>query len=364
MLMYSTCLFCNRPLGSNEAIEHFPVGRRLAFDPEKGRLWVVCRKCERWNLSPLEIRWEAIEQCERRFRETRLRVSTDNVGLAKLKEGLELVRIGVPLRPEFAAWRYGDQFGRRRRRAIAYTAAGVTAGGLIIVGGIAAGASLGGMWWLVPRAIQNWQAERVVSRLRNERGDPIRVQGKHLETSRVVPIGYEGGWALQLRYAEGWKKGSSKKSHTMLLTGDEAIRVAGQLMAAVNRAGGSKKTIQYAVRRIEEAGDPARYLQDAAREADRFRSGKLASVGPGKEDKIKAGSLKQLPAPTRLAIEMATQEQAEREAMEGELQMLEAAWREAEEIAQIADTLLVPTEVDTFIEAEKERLKTSGQLND
>jgi hypothetical protein len=113
--MYSTCLFCHSALGSNEAIEHFPVGRRLAFDAAKGRLWVVCGKCQRWNLTPIEERWESIEDCERQFAATRLRVSSDNVGLARLKEGLELVRIGKPMRPEFAAWRYGDQFGRRQR---------------------------------------------------------------------------------------------------------------------------------------------------------------------------------------------------------------------------------------------------------
>ena len=28
--MYATCLFCNKPLGQNESIEHFPIGRRLA----------------------------------------------------------------------------------------------------------------------------------------------------------------------------------------------------------------------------------------------------------------------------------------------------------------------------------------------
>ena len=85
--MYKTCLFCKKPLGSNEVIEHFPVGRRLAFDAAKGRLWVVCRKCRRWNLTPLE-----------------------------------------PLRPEFAAWRYGDQMGERMRRQIAASAAGFPAG--------------------------------------------------------------------------------------------------------------------------------------------------------------------------------------------------------------------------------------------
>jgi hypothetical protein len=65
--MYSTGLFWDRSLGSNEVVEEFPVGRRLAFDAAKGRLWVVCRKCERWNLSPLEGRWETIETGERRL---------------------------------------------------------------------------------------------------------------------------------------------------------------------------------------------------------------------------------------------------------------------------------------------------------
>jgi hypothetical protein len=116
--MYGTCLFCNASLGANEVVETFPVGRRLAFDARRGRLWVVCRRCERWNFSPIEERWEAVEDLERMFRETRVRASTENVGLARHREGLELVRIGQPLRPEFAAWRYGDQFGRRRRRAI------------------------------------------------------------------------------------------------------------------------------------------------------------------------------------------------------------------------------------------------------
>src|SRR5690242_16325906 len=125
--MFPSCLFCHASLGTNAMVEHFPVGRRLAFDGDKGRLWVVCTKCGQWNLSPLEERWEAIEECERFFRGTRLRVSTDNIGLARLADGLTLVRIGRPQRPEMAAWRYGDQFGRRRRRAILYAGGGVLA---------------------------------------------------------------------------------------------------------------------------------------------------------------------------------------------------------------------------------------------
>ncbi len=101
--MYAACLFCHGALGRNESIEHFPVGRRLAFDAAKGRLWVVCPRCARWNLTPLEARWEAIEEAERAYRDAKLRVATDNVGLAKLREGTELVRIGSPMLPEFAA---------------------------------------------------------------------------------------------------------------------------------------------------------------------------------------------------------------------------------------------------------------------
>src|SRR5437763_1302753 len=88
--MYSTCIFCHASLGTNEAVEHFPIGRRIAFDAARGRLWAVCRKCERWNLSPLDERWEAIEECERLFRDSRLRVSTDNIGLARLRVPYEV----------------------------------------------------------------------------------------------------------------------------------------------------------------------------------------------------------------------------------------------------------------------------------
>ena len=114
--MYATCLFCNSALGANETLKHFPVGRRIAFDAAKGRLRVVCRTCDRWNLSPLETRWEAIEDAERVFRVTRTRTSAANIALARVNEGTDLVRIGAPMRPEFTAWRYGNQFGSRRRK--------------------------------------------------------------------------------------------------------------------------------------------------------------------------------------------------------------------------------------------------------
>ncbi len=54
--------------------------------------------------------------------------------------------------------------------------------------------------------------------------------------------------------------------------------------------------------------------------------------------------------PTKLALEMALHEEQERRALEGELWLLERAWEEAEEIAAISDSLLLPTGTDTFFE--------------
>jgi len=61
------------------------------------------------------------------------------------------------------------------------------------------------------------------------------------------------------------------------------------------------------------------------------------------------GRVSRLPAATRLALEMVLHEEQERVALEGELAALETAWREAEEIAAIADNLLVPSETETLI---------------
>jgi len=55
-----------------------------------------------------------------------------------------------------------------------------------------------------------------------------------------------------------------------------------------------------------------------------------------------------LPLVDRLALEMAAHEESERRAMSGELAELEAAWRGAEEIAEIADAMFDDEELETF----------------
>ena len=85
--VFKTCVHCCDHLGANEVLSTFPVGERLAFDSVKGRLWVICPRCSRWNLTPLEERWEAIEECDRLFRITPARLATDRIGLAVVAIG-------------------------------------------------------------------------------------------------------------------------------------------------------------------------------------------------------------------------------------------------------------------------------------
>src|SRR2546422_5065943 len=63
--MYRTCAFCNGKLDGDGGPSGLGVGRRLAFDEWKGRLWVICPKCARWNLGPLDDRLEQIEALAR-----------------------------------------------------------------------------------------------------------------------------------------------------------------------------------------------------------------------------------------------------------------------------------------------------------
>lgn len=367
--MYTTCLFCNRHLGTNEAIPDFPVGRRLAFDLERGRLWVVCRHCGRWNLTPLEERWEAMEECERRFHRTPLRVASDNVGMAQLREGLQLVRIGKAQRTELAAWRYGRYALRlpwRRSRLASY------ARDAAVRAGKAADAFVRELPHLRLRYdVMTWirlRANRdgVVTVVYDAEGEPVPVRVRHLESAELLRPEPGEPWTIRVRHDHG----------VGVLAGDSGVRTAGKLLAAINGFSGSPEEVDYAITKLEDAGDPDGFFARVAALAMRTAWGRhpveefallpapLAPVAPvagpvmteaerlafyvttrsfwgrggiGSEPQT---LLPRLPLVDRLALEMAANEDVERRAMQGELAELEAAWREAEEIAAIADGLL------------------------
>jgi hypothetical protein len=350
--MYSTCLFCNHALGSNEIIEAFPVGRRLAFDQRRGRLWVVCQKCERWNLTPLEERWEAIESCERLFRDTLKRVSTEHIGLARLTEGLELVRIGEPLRPEFAAWRYGDQFGRRRRRAALGVAATVTmVVGLSMIG--LAGTVIGGTAAVVGTGINaaiQWgqlhrmgrRKRRLITRVTVPGGDRVLMRAGDFVHLKTRP-GAKDRWLVRVNFAGG----------RYSVDGAMGLHAMSSILPHLNYEAGTNAEVRAAVNQLEEAGGPEallRWVASRPEAQEPWMWNRWSNAPEG---------LHYLAIETRLALEMAVNEEREREALEGELTLLELAWKDAEEIAAIADQLLDSDEVDVmFARLQQTALKT------
>ncbi|MFW6078883.1 MAG: hypothetical protein ACODAE_04635 [Gemmatimonadota bacterium] len=354
--MYRHCVFCAADLGQNEVVEPFPVGRRLAYDQAKGRLWVVCRNCERWNLSPLEERWEAIETCEREYRETRLRASTENIGLARLSEGLELVRIGRPRRPEFAAWRYGDQFGRRRRRNLLLGGGGLALSAAY-ASGYLTGLITGGAAILLVNAYSAAEhyrfAERTAVRVHDPEGGRIELSELHIQHAELHVTGTgDWDWALVLSHRPpGWKRSSAwtwlrraivpqsmlkvaRTAPRAEFRGDAAVRAVRKVIPGVNTIAGSKRQVRRAVRLLDETGGVAATF---ARAANVKRRRLMNPAG--------AASLAALPAPVRLALEMASHEESERRALEGELKHLERDWREAEEVAAIVDEITLPSRI-------------------
>ncbi|MDE3053246.1 MAG: hypothetical protein KGJ70_05120, partial [Gemmatimonadota bacterium] len=114
-------------------------------------------------------------------------------------------------------------------------------------------------------------------------------------------------------------------------------RVAGKLLPKINMSGAGKDDVQRAVQLIQDDAGGGRFFA------------RQAHGGTGR-------AIKQIPKPVRLALEMSLHEDTERRALEGELAMLEAAWKEADEIAAISDNLLLPAEVDRWFT----RLKRGG----
>ena len=330
--MYRTCIFCSARLKSNDVLERFPVGRSIAFDGEKGRLWAVCPQCARWNLAPIEERWEAIEDAERLFHDTRTRVQRENVGLAKLRDGTRLIRIGPALSGELAAWRYGGELGRRRRQ-YALSAAGlivITAGvtGSFALGAITIGPVLKLGWLLSKRTFSSPEVRRFPSgTLLPEQAVDITTDTLRRAVLVPDPAGGAGpalmlpglGWGL-VRGPDGQGRWGSFDA---VATGADAHDVLRRGLVHLNARGASRTRIGDALGLLSPIGAGG-YLDRSVAERARL-------VNPALSHREQRARL--------LALEMALHEETERQALEGELAALTEMWRQAEEIAGIADAL-------------------------
>ena len=114
--MHTRCLYCDHALGSPGARDGVRPGVRVAFDPERGRLWSVCDRCYGWNLWWQDARSDAIEALERTGRKrARVLYQTEHISLMEVGRR-QLVRVGPAPRREETWWRYGRHLRRLRDR--------------------------------------------------------------------------------------------------------------------------------------------------------------------------------------------------------------------------------------------------------
>lgn len=324
--MYRTCAFCNAKLDGDGGPSGLGVGRRLAFDESKGRLWVVCPRCARWNLAPLDDRLERIDALARAARDGRVSAATDQVALIRWQR-YELVRVGRPPRAELAPWRYGERLhARHRERMKVVVPAGIAIVGLAVAVNVAAGGSLGVLVWNLP----NMADAIYMSMVGNRRvlltdqpvcercGAAMELRARHVQFARVVP---EAGTDLAVIL-------SCPRCHRegALVTGPDAAQVLRQGLTYLNANRSGRRRAAEAAGVIDGAGGSDRLLREVAGQGAR-----LKAIRPQR----------------RLALEIAVDEQAE-------VQDLERQWKEAEELADIADGTLSPS---ADVEQQLQRLR-------
>jgi hypothetical protein len=379
--MFSACLFCHTDLGSNETVEACPVGQRLAFDPSKGRLWVVCTHCGRWNLTPLEERWEPIERCEQLFRDTWQRYSVENVGVARTKSRLELVRIGAALPPEIASWRYGARLQRWARASAPARGIVRRSGRFIarrVASALARGATVAGLSdAAVLRVSTLRRGDAVLAHGTDENNRRLVIRYNHLAKAELIRPERDKPWRVRVAHDEGQS----------VLAEQSGLHTAGKLFAVLNFAAASNAEVQWAISKLGDATDPAGFFTRIASLAMRTEWGlhpdapddgpaepaaatvaerlalRLANRsfwGQGGTGSESATPLYRLPSVNRLALEMAANEDVERRALAGELEELREAWREAEEIAAIADDLFADDTLEEFKRQYYLRLQAEG----
>lgn len=228
-----------------------------------------------------------------RFRGATQPAEQVNIGLVELPEGVTLIRIGRPLWPEFAAWRYGRRFSRRRVKT------GLAAG-TIITGalGAAAGAvaaGFGGIAFVAAYAAGLWIMDEGPKRRPvaafNYRDRFYYLTQDDAEATRVFEDG-RSSFGLAFHHAGG----------VQLLRGPDVLRVLGRVIPSLSPFGGNRQEVVGAIEVIDRAGSANVCINETLTRATR-----------------QAGFLTELPVETRLALEMSLQEQGERTALDGEM---------------------------------------------
>jgi hypothetical protein len=327
--VYTSCAFCNARLSGDGGPSGLPVGQRFAFDEWRGRLWVVCQRCARWNLTPLGDRLERIETLARVASGAKAVAATDHVALLRWGR-YGLIRVGRPPRIELAGWRYGERLRtRRRERAMVVVPLTVAAVGLVVAANVAIGGSFGFGVWNFGRFADGLYVGLVGRRLVRLPEPPmcehcgarLELKAQDVQHARLVPDPQSGFGVLP----------TCPVCHheATLLTGGAAHAMLRPGLAYLNLRRSSRHRADEAAAIVGAAGGPEHLVRDIAR-----RELTIRSLRPDRQ----------------LALEMALDERAE-------MEELERHWREAEELADIADGPLSATpELEEAWRALKRRL--------
>jgi hypothetical protein len=279
-----------------------------------------------------------VEAAERLFERAPVGASTENVALGRLADGTEMLRIGRVNRPEMAAWRYGDRllgrWKRHRRQFWMCVGGGAALGAIPMVGRLSLWTA-GAAWGVVGLILER----RALMRTRDgelvRRGDASKALFLPAETLE--------GWRLLLPRG---------RRDSLELSGREALRALRGMLPRLNPRGGSPEQIRNSVDEIERLESPARVLREVAGELEQIENMTRWFGWPG----ARPGRISTAHPVIQLALEMVVNEETERRALGGELSLLEREWREAEELAVIADDLLLPEGIRERIR----RLKTEA----
>lgn len=174
--------------------------------------------------------------------------------------------------------------------------------------------------------------------------DGSLVRDYHAPQTFLVPAATSDGWALEIRRLT---------APTITLESDEALRALRRLLPQIN-TGGTPEQVRNAVTEVERLGSSQAVLRESALELLDTSNHTRHYIGE------RRGRVSSAHLVIQLALEMVANEESERHALEGELSLLEEEWREADELARIADDLLFPPDLRERLR----RLRTSLEVRD
>jgi hypothetical protein len=334
-------------LGTNTELPHLRVGRRIAFDTRRGRLWVICAKCGQWNLTPIEERWEALEECDRLAASAEARSGAANTELAVTASGLELLRVGAMSDTDIANWRYGRRIDERRKRqqlalmpmfglAIGLGLAAWRASGMVLVGlyvTTIVGFIVYFLWYNRPRLWRRFS----IGQGRRRFLWPWQLQDVRFERTSST----EAAPVLVVPRVFG----------DLRLEGVRAAAALASLLPGMNGVDSADVQLQSVVRLVSGAEEaarrrPVRPNRSARRKAHERGAAPPAAIAMRPWEHlvrdVQSRRLIDVAAVRRLALEMAATEELEQRELTERTEVLAEEWPEEEVIGAISDDLLLP----------------------